>query len=77
MTNGASANGRSSRAEVYLMAFKSLSKVEREAVLDRLLEDPDLLDEVIDIALIRATEGEPSIPLDEYLTESRRRRNVG
>ena len=77
MTNGASANGRSSSAEVYLMAFKSLSKVEREAVLDRLLEDPDLLDEVIDIALIRATEGEPSIPLDEYLTESRRRRNVG
>ena len=59
------------------MAFKSLSKVEREAVLNRLLEDPDLLDEVIDIALIRATEGEPSIPLDEYLTESRRRRNVG
>jgi hypothetical protein len=31
-----------SRAEVYLMAIQSLSKAEKEAVIARLLEDPQL-----------------------------------
>ena len=66
-------NGRESRAEVFLMALQSLSKVEREIVIERILEDPELREEVLDMAVIRATEGEPSTSLEEYLAESRRR----
>jgi uncharacterized protein YbaA (DUF1428 family) len=58
-----------SRAEVYLMALQSLSKAEREAVIARLLEDPRLREDIIDIALIRQREGEPSRPFREYLAE--------
>jgi hypothetical protein len=60
-----------SKAEVYLMALQSLSKAEREAVIARLLEDPMLREDIIDIALIRQREGEPTRPLREYLAEKK------
>ncbi len=63
-------NGRESRAEVFLMALQSLSKAERELVIERILEDPELREEVLDMAVIRATEGEPSTSLEEYLAGS-------
>ena len=69
MSNGASANGRESRAEVYLTALQSLSKIEREAVITRILEDPELLEEVIDIALMKERQGDESRPFEEYLAE--------
>ncbi|MFH0914206.1 MAG: hypothetical protein V1849_02830 [Chloroflexota bacterium] len=58
-----------SRAEVYLMALQSLSKAEREAVIAHLLEDPELRDDILDMALIRQRQGEPSRPFKEYLAE--------
>ena len=70
-------NGKENRAEVFLMALQSLSKAEREVVIERILEDPELRDDVLDMALIRATEGESSISLDEYLAESRQRHIAG
>ena len=70
-------NGKENRAEVFLMALQSLSKKERDMVIERILEDPDLREEVLDMAVIRATEGEPAIPLDEYLAESRQRHVPG
>lgn len=71
------ADGKENRAEVFLMALQSLSKKERDMVIERILEDPDLREEVLDMAVIRATEGEPSISLDEYLAESRQRHVPG
>lgn len=62
-----------SRAEIYLMALQSLSKGEREAVIARLLEDPELREDILDLALIRQRQGEPSRPFREYLAESGRR----
>jgi hypothetical protein len=62
-----------SRAQVYLMALQSLSKGEREAVIARLLEDPELREDILDLALIRQRQGEPSRPFTEYLAESGRR----
>ena len=59
-------NGKESRAEVFLMALQSLSKAERELVIDRMLEDPELREDVLDMAVIRAREGEPYISLEEY-----------
>lgn len=58
-----------SRAEVYLMALQSLSKSEKEAVIARLLEDPRLREDILDLALIQQRQGEPSRPFREYLAE--------
>jgi len=57
-----------SRAEVYLMALQSLPKAEREAVIARLLEDAELREDILDLALIRQRQGEPSRPFREYLS---------
>lgn len=58
-----------SRAEVFHMALQSLTKAEREAVIGRLLDDPKLREDILDIALIRQRQGEPSRPLKKYLAE--------
>ncbi len=60
-----------SRAEVYLMALRSLSKTERDMVIARLLEDPELREDILDLALIQQRRGEPSRPFREYLAERR------
>jgi hypothetical protein len=56
-----------SKAEVYLMALKSLSKEERKAVITRLLEDESIREDILDIALIQQRAGEPVRPFREYL----------
>jgi len=56
-----------SRAEVYLMALQSLSEAEREAVITRLLEDPQLREDILDLAVVQQRQGEPSRPFREYL----------
>lgn len=58
-----------SRAEVFLWALQSLSRAEREAVINRLLEDPELREDILDIALIQQRRDEPSRPFTEYLKE--------
>lgn len=60
-----------SRAEVYLMALRSLSKTERDMVIARLLEDPELREDILDLALIEQRRREPSRPFQEYLAERR------
>ncbi len=62
-----------SRAEVYLMALKSLSEAEREAVITRLLEDPQLREDILDLAVIQQRQGEPSRPFTEYLADRKER----
>ena len=62
-----------SRAEIYLMALQSLSKVEKEAVIARLLEDPQLREDILDLAVIHQRHGEPSRPFTEYLAEREKR----
>ena len=57
------------RAEVYLMALKSLSEAEREAIFVRLLEDPQLREDILDLAVIKQRQGEPFRPFTEYLAE--------
>ena len=66
-----------SRAEVYLMALQSLSKAEKEAVIARLLEDTELREDILDLALIQQRQGEPSRPFREYLAERRKRARKG
>jgi len=56
-----------SKAEVYLIALQSLSKVEKEVVIAHLLEDPQLRESILDLAVIKQRQGEPSRPFREYL----------
>jgi hypothetical protein len=55
-------NAVESRAEIYLMALQSLSKAEREAVIARLLEDPGLREDILDLITIYQRQGETSRP---------------
>jgi hypothetical protein len=61
-----------SKAEVYLMALQSLSKAEREAVISRLLEDPEVREDILDLITIYQRQAEPSRPFREYLAELRK-----
>ena len=62
-----------SRAEVYLMALESLTKAEKKAVIARLLEDDELREDILDLALIEQRKGESSRPFREYLAEGKKR----
>ncbi len=66
-----------SRVEVFLMALQSLSKKEREAVIARLLEDTELREDILDLALIQQRQEEPTRPFQEYLAETRKRARRG
>ena len=65
-----------SRAEVFWMAFSSLSRAERHKVVNRLLKDPEFREDLIDIAIAKQRSKEPSRPFEEYLTEQRRRKKA-
>ena len=57
------------RAEVFWMAFKGLPKREQQLVVQKLLQDQEFLEDLLDIALIEQRRSEPSRPLEEYLAE--------
>ena len=64
--------------EVFWTAFKSMTKAEREALVARLLRDPEFREDLLDLALIeeaRREEGE-DVPLDVYRKQRQRRRDV-
>jgi hypothetical protein len=56
-------------AEAFWMAFQALSIPEQRAVIERLLQDTDFREDLMDIALIEKRRDEPSRPLREYLAE--------
>ena len=60
-----------SRAGVYLMAIQSRFRAEREAVIARLLEGPQLREDMLDLAVIQQRRGEPFRPFRKYLTNER------
>lgn len=62
-------NGKESRAEVFLMAFDSLSKLEKELVASRLLDDVQLREAVLDIGGVRGWEAELNRPLEKNLAD--------
>ena len=61
------------RAEIFLMALRSLSKKEREQILTRLLEDEEFREDVLDITLYESRKDEPSRPFRDYLAERRKK----
>lgn len=69
-------NTTQSKAEVYVMALSSLSKTEREEVIARLMENDALraeVEDILDSALIRQRQGEPTRPFRDYLARRENR----
>jgi len=54
------------KAEVFWLAFKGLPKKERQLVVQKLLQDPEFAEDLLDIALIEQRRSEPFRPLEEY-----------
>ena len=65
-----SRNGISPTAEVFLAAFKSLPDEAQGEFLVSLLEDEEMREDIMDIAVIIARRNEPHRPLREILAES-------
>lgn len=63
-------------AEVFLTAFKALSRQEQEVILSRVAEDRKLrrlLEDITDRLVIQEERGKPSRPLREYIKERERK----
>ena len=54
-------------SEVFMTAFRALSKKAREAVVGKMLSDKEFREDLMDVALIEQRRKEPSRPLKEYL----------
>jgi hypothetical protein len=57
------------QAEVFLLAFKGLPKKERQRVVEKLLQDREFVEDLMDLAVIEQRQSEPSRSLEEYLAE--------
>ena len=58
-------------ADTVYATFRSLKKNEREAVIERLLQDRHFREDLLDIATIEQRRGGPGRPLREYLASSK------
>jgi hypothetical protein len=56
-------------AEVYYTALMAMPAEEREAVLGRIVENEELREDLLDLAVIAQRRGEPSQLFREYLAE--------
>lgn len=54
------------KAEVFWLAFKGLPKKEQQLVVQKLLQDPEFLEDLLDIAIIEQRQSEPPRPLEEW-----------
>lgn len=61
--------GNQARAEVFLMAFKSLSRKEQNEFLASLIKDPRLREDLMDLAIAEARSKEKGRPLKNFLAE--------
>ena len=57
------------KADVFLLAFKGLPKKEQQLVVQKLLQDREFVEDLLDIVLIEQRWSEPSRLLEEYLAE--------
>jgi uncharacterized membrane protein (DUF106 family) len=60
-------------AEVFLTAFRALTRKEREAFLEKLIEDEKMAEDLRDLLVVESRKAEPVITLDEYLVKRQKR----
>ena len=63
-------------AEVFWTAFKGLPRVERHAILERILKDKNLRHDLMDLTIIENRRSEPERPFRDYLKQSKARSDV-
>ena len=61
-------------ADIFWAAFRSLAKKEREAVVERLVQDREFREDLMDLVIMAQREKESSRSLDEYLADRRKKR---
>ncbi len=59
--------------EIFLNAFRGLTKAQRQDFLKKLLHEQSYRQDLLDIALVEARRRESSRPLRDYLAERPRR----
>jgi hypothetical protein len=69
--------GTEAVAEVFLTAFKSLSRAERDEVLSGIVKNRKLRHDLMDIAAIEERRSEKERPFREYLKEHRSKKRRG
>jgi hypothetical protein len=57
------------KAEVFWLAFKGLPKKEQHLVVQKLLQNREFVEDLLDIAIIEPRRSKPARPLEEYLAE--------
>jgi hypothetical protein len=60
-------------SEVFMTAFRALPKKAREAVLGKMLNDKEFLEDLIDTVIIEQRRKEPSRTVDEYLSDRKKK----
>lgn len=63
----AMANKVRETADIVYSTFRKLKAKEREEVIERLLQDEQFLEDLVDIVTIKQRRNEPGRPLREYL----------
>lgn len=51
------------KAEVFWLAFKGLPKKEQHLIVEKLMQDREFVEDLLDIAIIEQRRSEPSRPL--------------
>lgn len=67
-------SNKSALTTVFMQAFKSLPKKQRDAFLEELLKEEEYREDLIDLAIIESRKKEPKRPLREYLAEKKAKR---
>jgi hypothetical protein len=60
-------------SEVFMTAFRALPKKAREAVVGKMLNDKEFLEDLVDTVIIEQRRKEPSRSLEEYLSDRRKK----
>lgn len=60
-------------AKIFITAFTSLSKGQKEAIIKKLLNDKHFIQDLLDAAIVEQRIKEPSRSLNEYLAYRRRK----
>ena len=60
-------------AEIFLQAFESLKKKDKDAFFERLLDVKEYKEDLIDLAILEARKKEPRRPLRDYLAERKKK----
>jgi hypothetical protein len=60
------------KAEVFWLAFKGLPRKEQHLIVQKLLQDRDFVEDLLDIAIIEQRRSETARPLEEYLADQQK-----